>query len=94
VKTDFTNILQAAFKHKNPKSATNTVKLSVFFVLLGFLHLENLHKTLVKLNPGESLFHLCSMISFCLCKSNNLKKESQVVSLFSAFGICTQKSSS
>jgi len=32
---DFTNILQAAFKRTDLKSAKNTVKPSVFFALLG-----------------------------------------------------------
>jgi len=40
----FINILQAAFTHAGPKSAENTVKLSVFFALLGSEQVKGLHK--------------------------------------------------
>jgi len=53
---DFTNILSAAFTCTDPKSAKNTVKQSVFFVLLGFERLKTLRKMLMKLTPGRSKF--------------------------------------
>jgi len=49
---NFTNILQTAFTHADPKSAKNTVKLSVFFALLGSEHVKAARKMSVKLIPG------------------------------------------
>jgi len=49
---DFTNILRAAFASADPKSAKKTVKLSVFFVLLGSACAKAAHRMLMKLTPG------------------------------------------
>ena len=46
---NFTNILQAAFTHADPKSAKKTVKLSSFFALLGSACVKAAHRMLVKL---------------------------------------------
>jgi len=46
------NILQTAFASADPESAKNTVKSSVFFVLLGSSSVKTVHKTFVKLTPG------------------------------------------
>jgi len=43
---DFTNVLQAAFMHVDPKS------LNVFFALLWSVPIKALHKMLVKSTPG------------------------------------------
>jgi len=43
---------RAAFMYSEPKSAKKTVKLSIFFVLLGSLCVEAAHRTLMKLAPG------------------------------------------
>jgi len=43
------------YAHRSPKSAKNTVKLSVFFALLGSLHVKALHKMLVK-STLDSIF--------------------------------------
>ncbi len=45
-------IFRAAFTGTNPKSAKNTVKPSVFFVLLESAHVIHAGKMLVKLTPG------------------------------------------
>jgi len=50
---NFINVLQAAFVLADPKSAKETVKLSVFFALLGSALAKAAHKTLVKLTPVE-----------------------------------------
>jgi len=50
---DFINILRAAFTFKDPKSVKNTIKPSVFFVLLGSAGIKASHKMLVKLTPGQ-----------------------------------------
>jgi len=47
---NFTNILQAAFMHADPKSAKNTVKLSVFLALSKSEHVKAARKMLMKLN--------------------------------------------
>jgi len=49
---NFTNILWAAFKPADPESAKNTVKLSVFFGLLGSGRTKAARRMLVKLTPG------------------------------------------
>jgi len=49
---DITNILRAAFTQADPKSAKNTVRLSVLFALLGSVPLKASHKMLMKLTPG------------------------------------------
>jgi hypothetical protein len=48
---NFTNILQAAFRHANPDSTKKTVKLSVFFVLLGSALAKAACRMLMKLTP-------------------------------------------
>jgi len=48
---NFTNILLEFFTPPDPKSAKNTVKLSVFFVLVGSACIKAAHKMLVKLTP-------------------------------------------
>jgi len=50
---DFTNILQAAFAHKDPKSTKSTVDLTVFLKLLGSAIVKVAHKMLAKLTPSE-----------------------------------------
>jgi len=47
---DFTNILHAAFTHTDPKSTKNTVKLSVFLVLLGSSIVKALQKNIGEIN--------------------------------------------
>ena len=49
---NFINVLQAAFKCANPKSAKKTVKSSSFFALLGSASVTAARRTLVKLTPG------------------------------------------
>jgi hypothetical protein len=49
---NFINLLQAAFTHADPKSAKKTVKLSVFFTLLGSASAKATHRSLMKLTPG------------------------------------------
>jgi len=58
---DFTNILHKASALTDPKSAKNTVKLSVFFVLLGSVCLKAAHKTLIKLTPGINFISIILM---------------------------------
>ena len=48
---NFINVLRAAFAHTDPESAKNTVKLSIFFVLMGSAIVKTVNKTLVKLKP-------------------------------------------
>jgi hypothetical protein len=47
------NVLRAAFFHIDPKSEKKTGILSVFFVLLGSAHAKAVHRTMMKLKPGE-----------------------------------------
>ncbi len=49
---NFIKVLQAAFTHADPKSTNKTVKLSVFFALLGSVCAKAAHRMLVKLTPG------------------------------------------
>jgi len=49
---NFTNTLGAAFTSADPKSTKNTVKLSVFFVLLGSVSVKARRKMLVKSTPA------------------------------------------
>jgi len=55
---DFTKILRAAFPLVDPKSAKNTVKPSVFFMLLGFVHVKAARKMLVKLTPAVNFINI------------------------------------
>jgi len=48
---NFNNILRAAFTCADPKSIRNTVKLSVFFALLGSACAKAASRMLMKLNP-------------------------------------------
>ncbi len=49
---NFINILPAAFMHADPKSAKNTVKLSIFFALLGSAGAKAACRMLMKLTRG------------------------------------------
>jgi len=53
---NFINILQAAFMHADSKSAEKAVKLSVFFTLLGSIHMKALRKHVGEIEP-RSLSH-------------------------------------
>jgi len=46
------NVLRAAFMLASPESAKKTVKLSVFFALLGSARVKAVHRTLAKSTPG------------------------------------------
>ena len=48
---NFTNILRAAFRRADPKSAKKTIKLSSFFVLLESALVKAARRMLVKLTP-------------------------------------------
>jgi len=48
---DFTNILQATYTHKDPRSAKNIDNLTVFSALLGSARTKAALKRLVKLTP-------------------------------------------
>jgi len=52
----FIDILCTAFTLAEPKSAKNTVKLSVFFVLLGSASVKAARKMLVELTPVEKKY--------------------------------------
>jgi hypothetical protein len=43
-----------AFMHENTKRVKNTVKLSIFFTLLGSTRVKALRRTLMKLTPGSN----------------------------------------
>jgi len=49
---DFTNILLEAFTWEDPKSAKNTVELSVFLALLGSVCIKAVSEMLMKSTPG------------------------------------------
>jgi len=50
---NFINAFTKSFYERaNPKSAKKTVKLTVFFALLGLSHSKAAHRTLMKLTPG------------------------------------------
>ncbi len=48
---NFINILQAAFTHRDPESAKETVKRFVFFELLGSASAKKACRMLMKLTP-------------------------------------------
>jgi len=50
--------LHGAFMRTDHKSAENTVKLSVFFALLGSAQVKAAHKMLVKLTTGDNKIQL------------------------------------
>ncbi len=52
---NFINVLQAAFAHADPKSVKETIKLSVFFALLGSASVKATRRTLIKLTPGRGV---------------------------------------
>ncbi len=52
----FINVLCTAFTRADPKSVKKTVKLSIFFTLLGFTSLKAACKMLMKLTPGRHLW--------------------------------------
>jgi len=58
---NFTNVLQAAFMHVDPKN------LHVFFALLGSVPIKALHKMLVKSTPGWEFTKLLTKICNILC---------------------------
>jgi len=53
VGVNFINVLRAAFTQPDPKSAKNTIKLSVFFALLGSACIKTAQKMLMKLTLGS-----------------------------------------
>ncbi len=61
--------------HADPKSAKNTVKLSVFFVLLGSLHVKVVNKMFVKLiTVAESCHFSHNIISkYWRCMTKHLR---------------------
>jgi len=52
---NFINVLQAAFACADPKSVKKTVKLSIFFALLGSAREKAIRRTLTKLTPGRGV---------------------------------------
>ena len=50
---NFTNILQTAFMHTDPKSAKKLLNLTVFFALLGSAPVKTARRTLMKLTPSR-----------------------------------------
>jgi len=52
---NYINILPAAFMHENPEIANKTVKLSIFFALLGSVRAKAAHGMLMKLTPEEQV---------------------------------------
>jgi len=69
------NVLKAAFTRPDPKSAKKTVKLSVFFSLLGSANAKAARRLWMKLtnivdftNMFTKSFYVCSqVVSFFLC---------------------------
>ena len=51
-RVNFTNILQAAFTHADPKSVIKLLNLTVFFALLGTVGIKATRRILVKLTQG------------------------------------------
>jgi len=49
---NFINILRSAFTGVDPKSAKKTVKLAIFFALLGSAFVKAACRMLMKLTPG------------------------------------------
>jgi len=50
---NFINILRTAFTLADPKSVKKTVKLSIFFTLLGSTNVKAVRRTLMNLSPGS-----------------------------------------
>jgi hypothetical protein len=80
---DFINVLQADFMCADPKSAKKTVKLSVFFALLGSVFTKATHRTLMKLTPVG--FHQYSYSQLLPIKIPKAQKDSQIISVFLCF---------
>ncbi len=55
---NFINIVLTAFMHADPRSVKKTVKLSIFFTLLGSTSIKAAPKMLVKLTPVFDFFFL------------------------------------
>jgi len=62
---NFTNILRTSFTHTDLKSTKNTVRPSVFFVLLGFAFVKAAHKMLVKSTPGFVCVRMYTLVHLC-----------------------------
>jgi hypothetical protein len=66
---NYINVLQTAFRQKDPKSAKTTVKLSVFFVLLGSAHIQAARR-MMKLAPVQChalIWHVIIEINIGIC---------------------------
>jgi len=49
---NFINVLHTAFTLTDPKSVKKTLKLSIFFMLLGSTSVKAVRRMLMKLSPG------------------------------------------
>jgi len=87
----FINVLLKAFTPTNPKCVELTVKLSIFYMLLGSTSVKPLHKTLMKMTPGVNFINIFTH-SFCDCSSPRRKSSFKSSVSFYAFGIYERKS--
>ena len=83
---NFINVLREALKCADPKSAKKTVKLSVFFALLGFTGAKAAHRTLMKL-----IWHQHFKSKVYLLRSHTRKMTLMTWLSICAFRICWHK---
>jgi len=81
---NFINILWATFTPADPKSAKKTVKLSIFFALLGSALAKAAHRMLMKLTLGVRFF-----AAFCIgsCRPKINTFSSQYSTKMHGFGL-------
>ena len=70
---NFTNVLWAAFKRRDPKSEIKLLNLTVFFALLGSERVKAAHIMLVKLTPGHNF-----IVSFRHFSFRNLGRKKRI----------------
>ncbi len=76
---NFINILRTVFMRADHKIVKKTVKLSIFFKLLGSTSVKASCKTLVKLTPGVSKFLL--RWDCCWCPNHRIEQKAMFVPL-------------
>ncbi len=83
---NFINVLRGAFILSDPKSTKKTVKLLVFFSLLGSARAKAAHRKLMKLTPGPSWsLQDCSKSNLPLCQSCKWHRSTWVSQLYYVF---------
>jgi len=89
---NFTNFLRAAFTLLGPKIAKWHCWLDCLFAHLGSRRVKAVRRTLMKLSPGVNFINVLRAVF--MHTVSKAQKDSEAISLFWAFGICSHKSCS